>query len=410
MAFEDYAPLANKMRNADGSVTDFTGTQTFEAASAAGVELFNSMMPIKNQMINEDGSYSPLPSGGGGGGGTDTNAVHYTAETKTLAQQAQARQNIGAVDAGYTGFATAAQGAKADTALQPSAIGDTVQEKLTFDDTPTAGSDNPVTSDGISDAIQLAAHGYKIGQAADYGNIRGDIPSTGTAAFVEGNTLFNRVDNKYYTYTSGAWVEDTTQPTVDTADVYDVNIGLEMLNLYEGLGFRGHIIRYYDTTAANWDSNVDPQLLKIADGSITEPKLSTDLLAKINALYDVTGTYSKLEPHLFHANTEIKWRDDSYTQKLTTTFNLNPSSNTTATVAFDENFVVVNFIANCHASFESGAAVDLDNNFDNVLAFKVRRNIYNSQFLIYAASWANNGIGTYTATIYVTYTKPSTGA
>lgn len=35
-------------------------------------------------------------SGGGGGGGTDSNAVHYTAETKTDAEKSAARANIGA--------------------------------------------------------------------------------------------------------------------------------------------------------------------------------------------------------------------------------------------------------------------------------------------------------------------------
>lgn len=38
-------------------------------------------------------------SGGGGGSGTDSNAVHYTAETKTDAEKSQARANIGATDA-----------------------------------------------------------------------------------------------------------------------------------------------------------------------------------------------------------------------------------------------------------------------------------------------------------------------
>lgn len=43
------------------------------------------------------------PGRGGGGGGEDVNAVHYTAETKTEEQKAQARANIGAGTSNFSG-------------------------------------------------------------------------------------------------------------------------------------------------------------------------------------------------------------------------------------------------------------------------------------------------------------------
>lgn len=63
---------------------------------------------------------------GGGGGGTDADAVHYTAETKTDAQKAQARDNIGAMSA--------------DTPIPP---------ETQFDDKPSEGSQKAARSGGI---------------------------------------------------------------------------------------------------------------------------------------------------------------------------------------------------------------------------------------------------------------------
>ena len=73
--------------------------------------------------------------------------LQYIEQTLTAEQQAQARQNIGA--AASEDIPTAEQQA-AWTAKQ---------NALTFDNTPTQGSTNPVTSDGIYTAIQNAGGG-----------------------------------------------------------------------------------------------------------------------------------------------------------------------------------------------------------------------------------------------------------
>lgn len=61
-----------------------------------------------------------LAGGSGGGGGTDTNAVHYTADSgKTDAQKAQARANIGALGTGDIGTVFTFKGAVATIADLP---------------------------------------------------------------------------------------------------------------------------------------------------------------------------------------------------------------------------------------------------------------------------------------------------
>lgn len=72
-------------------------------------------------------------------GALDAVAVKHTEQTLTTTQQAQARTNIGA-----------------SSSSELNALSTTVsgkQDALTFDTTPTANSSNPVTSDGIADAL-----------------------------------------------------------------------------------------------------------------------------------------------------------------------------------------------------------------------------------------------------------------
>lgn len=97
----------------------------------------------------------------GGGGVTSVNgqtgavtltadsvtAVSYNSQSLTTAQQAQVRTNIGA-----------ASSADIPTAAQQAAWS-AKQDALTFDNTPTSGSTNPVTSDGIYTAIQNSGGG-----------------------------------------------------------------------------------------------------------------------------------------------------------------------------------------------------------------------------------------------------------
>ena len=51
---------------------------------------------MATEKINGVWHVSNKTSGGGGGGGTDPNAVHFTQQSLTTEQQAQARTNIGA--------------------------------------------------------------------------------------------------------------------------------------------------------------------------------------------------------------------------------------------------------------------------------------------------------------------------
>lgn len=87
--------------------------------------------------------YEIAMNSGGGGGGSD-DAVKYTEQDLTAAQQAQARTNIGA--------------ASADSVPTPEqqAAWSAKQDALTFDSAPTSGSNNPVTSGGIYNALQNA--------------------------------------------------------------------------------------------------------------------------------------------------------------------------------------------------------------------------------------------------------------
>ncbi len=78
------------------------------------------------------------------GGGGSSDAVKYTEQTLTSAQQAQARTNIGAANA-----------ADVPTAEQQAAWS-AKQDALTFDSAPTQSSTNPVTSGGIYSALQNA--------------------------------------------------------------------------------------------------------------------------------------------------------------------------------------------------------------------------------------------------------------
>ncbi len=76
--------------------------------------------------------------------GGSSDAVKYTEQTLTSAQQAQARTNIGAANA-----------ADVPTAAQQAAWS-AKQDALTFDSAPTQNSTNPVTSGGIYTALQSA--------------------------------------------------------------------------------------------------------------------------------------------------------------------------------------------------------------------------------------------------------------
>ncbi len=78
------------------------------------------------------------------GGGGSSDAVKYTEQTLTSAQQAQARENIGAANA-----------ADVPTAEQQAAWS-AKQDALTFDSAPVQNSTNPVTSGGIYTALQSA--------------------------------------------------------------------------------------------------------------------------------------------------------------------------------------------------------------------------------------------------------------
>lgn len=70
-----------------------------------------------------------------------TDAVKYTAQTLTAAQQAQARENIGAANA-------------ADVpSTEQQAAWSAKQDALTFDSVPTQSSTNPVTSGGVYTAV-----------------------------------------------------------------------------------------------------------------------------------------------------------------------------------------------------------------------------------------------------------------
>lgn len=103
------------------------------------------------------------------GGGGSANAVLYTEQSLTAAQQTQARANIDAYSA--TDAAAAAQQVAAAIASK--------QDELTFDQTPTAGSDNPVTSGGVYDAIPTATSDL----TNDSGFITGsDIPTIPSAS------------------------------------------------------------------------------------------------------------------------------------------------------------------------------------------------------------------------------------
>lgn len=96
------------------------------------------------QPINREEAYLyDIAMNGGGGGGT-TDAVKYTEQSLTTAQQAQARENIGAANANDV-----------PTAEQQEAWS-SKQDALTFDSAPTQNSTNPVTSDGIYTALQSA--------------------------------------------------------------------------------------------------------------------------------------------------------------------------------------------------------------------------------------------------------------
>ena len=76
--------------------------------------------------------------------GGSSDAVKYTEQTLTSAQQAQARENIGAANA-----------ADVPTAAQQAAWS-AKQDALTFDSAPVQNSTNPVTSGGIYTALQSA--------------------------------------------------------------------------------------------------------------------------------------------------------------------------------------------------------------------------------------------------------------
>ena len=103
------------------------------------------------------------------GGGGSADAVLYTEQRLTAAQQTQARANIDAYSA--TDAAAAAQQVAAALASK--------QDELTFDQTPTAGSDNPVTSGGVYDAIPTATSDL----TNDSGFITGsDIPTIPSAS------------------------------------------------------------------------------------------------------------------------------------------------------------------------------------------------------------------------------------
>lgn len=78
------------------------------------------------------------------GGGGSSDAVKYTEQTLTSAQQAQARTNIGAANT-----------ADVPTAEQQAAWS-AKQDALTFDSAPVQNSTNPVTSGGIYSALQNA--------------------------------------------------------------------------------------------------------------------------------------------------------------------------------------------------------------------------------------------------------------
>jgi hypothetical protein len=145
-----------------------------------------------------------------------------------------------------------------------------------LDTSPTENSTNGVTSGAVYSALQTASKGWVLLDAVDYCNVTGTIPTTGTVAFVEGDTLFDRVDGKFKTYTSGAWVDDATQPTLDTADTYYLSVGYEFLNLQEGLGYNGNLLFHYVGTA--WEYEVQANLVKIADGSITYPKIASSAI------------------------------------------------------------------------------------------------------------------------------------
>ena len=114
-------------------------------------------------------------------GGT-SDAVKYTEQTLTSAQQAQARTNIGAANA-----------ADVPTAEQQ-AVWSAKQDALTFDSIPTQSSANPVTSDGIYTALQSAGvqSDWSQGNSSEKDFIKNKPPiqnGHGTGGNLEGGTI-----------------------------------------------------------------------------------------------------------------------------------------------------------------------------------------------------------------------------
>ena len=61
--YENLMPIKNGVINPDGSETTFDGT-VIKPPSAVGVALYNSMMSMKNGMLHPDGSETTIPFGG----------------------------------------------------------------------------------------------------------------------------------------------------------------------------------------------------------------------------------------------------------------------------------------------------------------------------------------------------------
>ena len=136
------------------------------------------------------------------------------------------------------------------------------QNKLTFDDTPTDGSNNPVKSNGIYDALATKANTDMV--AADF--------NAGTS-YTAGNYCVQ--DGKLYKFKnnhSGAW---------SSADVDEVKITGELSSLKSGLSELG------DTSLYN---GIDYYIKKVGKMCILTINGSTDSF-NVPAAYMPTDTY-----------------------------------------------------------------------------------------------------------------------
>jgi len=82
MDYDSFSPKANKILNADGSVTTLTGEPVF-GPDPGRAAMYEMMSPIANKLLNPDGSISTFDEIGSGGGVTPGQTVSIAVGTVT---------------------------------------------------------------------------------------------------------------------------------------------------------------------------------------------------------------------------------------------------------------------------------------------------------------------------------------